>query len=90
MTYYDDEPTEASEAVAVDDRLSLMQEFVDLDAKAQHLSRERERMASQSEKLEQRMRQIRNRLGGLLGFTDPMADAKAALKAEVEQMRARQ
>jgi FtsZ-binding cell division protein ZapB len=87
-----DEDTEARDecdAVAIDQRLSLLSEFVDLEAKHMHLDREQKKLAEQSHKVQARMREIRGRLGELLGFDDPMAAAKAGrVRERLDDMRA--
>jgi hypothetical protein len=84
--YYEDE-AETTEAVAVDDRIELLRQFVDMEAKAKHLDREQKRLAEQGHKLHAAMRDVHERLGTMLGFDSRRDDAKQ-LKAEVEKMRA--
>lgn len=84
---YDEDSYPEPENAAADDRLSLMQEFLDLEAKHKNLDREQKRLAEQSHKIQARMREIRQRLGSMLGFDDPMAAAKRSLDDEVAKLR---
>lgn len=82
--YDDDEPA----TVAVDDRMLLMQQYVDLDAARKRMDREQKLLAEKSQKLAAEFRQVSERLRNMLGFEDhPMAEAKRSLASEVERLR---
>ncbi len=78
----------AQTAEALDERMVLMQQYVDLDSARKQMDREQKFLAEKSHKLAAEFRQVSERLRNMLGFDDPMAAAKRSLEAEVEQMRA--
>ncbi len=86
MTDYDGYEND-SEPTAVDDRLALMQQFVDLDTARSHMEREMKTLDEKLTRVHSEQRKVRERIGNALGFDDPMAGAKASLMTEVEKMR---
>ena len=80
---YDDEPQD----VEVDERLMLIQQYVDLDSARKQMDTERKFLEEKSHKLAAEFRQVSERLRTILGFDEPMAVAKRSLEAEVERLR---
>ena len=80
---YEDEP----QGIAVDERMTLMQQYVDLDSARKQMDKERKFLEEKSQKLAAEFRQVSQRLRNLLGFDDPMAAAKRSLDAEVANLR---
>ena len=80
---YDNEP----ESTAVDERMVLMQQYVDLDSARKQMDKERKFLEEKSHKLAAEFRQVSERLRNLLGFDDPMAQAKRSLDDEVAKLR---
>jgi len=78
---------EDSVAGAVDDRLVLMEQYVDLDNARKQMDKERKHLEERSQKLAAEFRQVAERLRNILGFEDPMAAAKRSLADEVERLR---
>ena len=78
---------EDTDAVAVDDRIMLMQQYVDLDSARKQMDKERKFLEERSQKLAAEFRQVADRLRNVLGFEDPMASAKRSLDAEVAKLR---
>ena len=80
---YDDE----TQAVGVDDRIVLMQQYVDLDNARKQMDKERKFLEEKSKKLAAEFRQVAERLRNILGFEDPMAQAKRSLEDEAAKLR---
>jgi hypothetical protein len=76
-----------TESVAVDDRMVLMQQYVDLDSARKQMDKERKFLEEKSQKLAAEFRQVSERLRNMLGFDDPMAAAKRSLNDEVANLR---
>ena len=76
-----------SESVAVDERMVLMQQYVDLDRARKQMDKERKFLEEKSQKLAAEFRQVTESLRNVLGFDDPMAQAKRSLTEEVERLR---